>query len=292
GHGRFCAYAVVRSADGVVRIVACVALAVAGVDAVGPYGLAIAFAPLPGVLWVALRGHLRTEDGPPAEWNEVTQNLGWLLAGSMCAAGLVNAGPLAVTVLAAEGQQASVTRFTYGVLLARVPLFMFQAVQAALLPRLSGLAARNEIAEFRQGLGRLLKMVLVVAVVGTIGAYVLGPFVIEKFYDSRLDGRTLAVLALSSATYMFALALAQAVIALRGHALVALGWAGAAATFVAAVAVNTGAELFARVETALLGSSVAALVLFAVALRSRLRTGAQATGISLVDAITDLPLEH
>lgn len=290
GHGRFRAYSIVMASDGVVRIVLCLALAVAGVTAVGPYGMAIAFAPLPGVLWVAARGQLRTDDGPPAAWNEVTQNLGWLLAGSVFAAGLVNAGPLAATVLAAPDQKELVTRFTYGVLLSRVPLFMFQAVQAALLPRLSGLAARNEIAEFRHGLVRLLQVVFVVAVVGTVGAYVIGPFVIEKFYDSELSGSTLAILALSSAIYMLALALAQAVIALRGHALVAMGWAGAALTFLVLVWLNDG-ELFHRVEIALVSSSTAALVLFAVALRARLRTGVQATGASVVDAITDRPLE-
>ena len=41
-------------------------------------------------------------------------------------------------------------------LLARIPLFMFQAVQAALLPRLSRLAAKGELDEFRAGLKRLL----------------------------------------------------------------------------------------------------------------------------------------
>ena len=70
-----------------------------------------------------------------------------------------------------------VTQFAYGVLLARIPLFMFQAVQAALLPRLSRLAATGELDEFRAGLRRLLMVVLAVGVVGTLGALVLGPFV-------------------------------------------------------------------------------------------------------------------
>lgn len=290
GHGRFSAYAVVMAADGVVRIALCAGLAVVGVTAVGPYGLAIAFAPLPGVLWVAARGELRTDDGPPAEWGEVTQNLGWLLAGSIFAAGLVNAGPLAATVLASADEKELVTRFTYGVLLARIPLFLFQAVQAALLPRLSRLAARNEISEFRQGLGRLLKLVGVVAVVGVAGAYVVGPFVIEKFYDSELDGSTLATLAVSSAIYMFALALAQAVIALRGHALVALGWGTAGITFLVVTAVYDG-ELFARIEIGLVSSSTAALLVFLAALRHRLRVGVGPDSESLLEALTATPLE-
>ena len=157
-------------------------------------------------------------------WREVTPNLGWLLLGSVFAAGLVNAGPVAANILKADGEKELVTWFGYGVLLSRIPLFLFQAVQAALLPRLSRLAARNEIAEFRVGFRKLLVLVLSVGVAGTLGAWLVGPFVIEKVYGPTLSGRTMAMLALGSAAYMVALALAQAVIALRGHALVALGW--------------------------------------------------------------------
>ncbi len=124
---------------------------------------------------------------------------GWLLLGSVFAAALVNAGPLAATLLATDDEKHLVTQFTYGVLLARIPLFLFQAVQAALLPRLSRLAARNEIAEFRSGFARLMKLVLLVGVVGTVGAYLLGPFVIERFYDATLSRQTMAMLALGSA---------------------------------------------------------------------------------------------
>ncbi|MBI4883214.1 MAG: hypothetical protein HY826_04085 [Actinobacteria bacterium] len=290
GHGRFRAYAIVMASDGVMRIVACVALAIAGVKTVGPYGLAIAFAPLPGVIWVALRGQLRSDEGPAAEWGEVTQNLGWLLVGSIFAAGLVNAGPLAATVLAEPDQKELVTRFTYGVLLARIPLFLFQAVQAALLPRLSRLAARNEITEFREGLRRLLKVVLGAAVLGTIGAFVLGPLIIEKFYDSKLSGSTLAILALGSAIYMLALALAQAVIALRGHKLVAIGWGCAGITFLVVTWLNHE-PLFRRVEIGLLASSSVGLLSFGLALRHKLRTGVVPSGASMIDAITDMPFE-
>ena len=167
---------------------------------------------------------------------------------------------------------------------------MFQAVQAALLPRLSRLAARNELVEFRSGLRALMLIVIGVGVVGTTGAFLLGPFVIERFYDAELSGRTLAMLALSSACYMLALATAQAVIALRGHALVALGWAIGFATFVFTTWV-AGDDLFRRIEIALVTSSVASMIAFAVALRSKLATGVVPSGASMMDAITDMPLE-
>lgn len=290
GMGRFRAYAVVMGADGVVRIILCVILAVIGVSAAGPYGFAVALSPLAGVAWVASRKQLRTDPGPVAEWQEVTPNLGWLLLGSIFAAGLVNAGPVALNLLAEEGQEELVTQFAYGVLLARVPLFMFQAVQAALLPRLSRLAARNEFDEFKAGFRRLMVLVLTVGAVGTVGAFLIGPPVIKLVYGAELTRATLALLALSSAGYMVALALAQAVIALKGHPLVALGWGTGMATFVLVTWLGSD-DLFRRVELGLVASSAAAIIVFALALRQRLRSGASSDQHSLMDAITDMPFE-
>ena len=290
GNGRFNAYAIVMGSDGAVRIALCATLAIVGVKTVGLFGFAVALSPIPGVLWIKAKGQLRTEPGPEASWAEVTPNLGWLLLGSVFAAALVNAGPLAATLLASDDQKHLVTRFTSGVLLARIPLFLFQAVQAALLPRLSRLAALNEIAEFRSGFARLMKLVLLVGVVGTVGAFLLGPLVIERFYDATLSRQTMAMLALGSAGYMVALAVAQAVIALRGHALVALGWGVGAVTFVLVTWLASD-ELFRRVELGLVASSFTALVVFVLALRSRLRTGGIPSGQYVMEAITDMPLE-
>jgi O-antigen/teichoic acid export membrane protein len=290
GSGRFRHYAIVMGSDGVVRVVLCVLLAVAGISATGPYGFAVALAPVVGVGFVYSRRALVTEPGPPASWGEVTPNLGWLLLGSVFAAALLNAGPIATTLLAGDNDSAEVTQFAYGVLLARIPLFMFQAVQAALLPRLSRLAATGELLEFRAGLRRLMVLVLGVGVVGTIGAFILGPFVINVVYDADLTGQTLAMLALGSACYMVALALAQAVIALKGHPLVALGWISGVVSFVLATWLSSD-DLFTRVEIGLLVSSVAAMTAFALALRYKLATGAVPDRESVLEAITDMPLE-
>jgi len=290
GSGRFRDYAIVLGSDGVVRIVLCVVLAVVGITAAGAYGLAIAISPLFAVAYVYRRGALNTEVGPPAEWSEVTPNLGWLLVGSVCAAALLNAGPIAARLLSGDADAAFVTEFSYGVLLARIPLFLFQAVQAALLPRLSRLAARGEFAEFRSGLKRLMYAVLAVGVVGTTGAFILGPWALRIVYDADLSGRTLAMLSLSSAVYMLALATAQAVIALQGHALVAVGWAAGVVGFLLGTWLSSD-EVFARIEIGLVVSSGAALVTFALALRSRLRHGATPNSGSVMEAITDMPFE-
>jgi O-antigen/teichoic acid export membrane protein len=290
GMGRFRAYAVVMGGDGVVRIVLCLLLAAIGVSAVGWYGLVVAVAPLFGVALVAWRRQLVTEPGPPAEWSEVTPNLGWLLLGSLMAAGLVNAGPIATSLLASPDERAMVTRFGYGVILARIPLFMFQAVQAALLPRLAHLAARGEMDEFVVGFRRLMKVVLAVGALGVAGAFALGPVAIEILYESELSRTTLATLALGSVFYMIGLAMAQAVIALHGHALVALGWTAGMVSFVLATWLLPG-EVFRRVELALLIGSGTAMVVFWTALRARLRAGAVPSQESVIEALTDMPFE-
>jgi O-antigen/teichoic acid export membrane protein len=291
GSGRFRAYAIVLGADGVMRILLCILLAVVGVKTAGPYGFAVAISPLFGVAFVAFKGDLRTDPGPEASWQEVTPNLGWLLLGSVFAAGLVNAGPVAANILSDKSQSEQVTHFGKGVLLARIPLFLFQAVQAALLPRLSRLAARNELTEFRSGFRKLMQIVLAVGVAGTAGAYVLGPFIVKKMYPGvDLSRRTMAMLALGSALYMIALALAQAVIALRGHALVALGWSVGMVTFLVVTWLASD-DLFKRVELGLVVSSAASLVALGLALRSRLASGVEITTDSLMEALTDMPFE-
>jgi O-antigen/teichoic acid export membrane protein len=290
GQGRFSSYGIVMGADGLVRIVGCVVLWQAGVTNVGAYALLVALAPLSGVLYVVARGRLVTDDGPPAPWSEVTPNLGWLLVGSLMGAGLVNAGPIALDVLAKSDQKDLVTRFGNGVLLSRIPLFLFQAVQAALLPRLARLAAGGDLGEFRNGFRQLMWVVVGVGALGTAGSFAVGPDVLDIVYDGGLGRRTLTMLALGSALYMVALATAQAVIALHGHARVAIGWLTGMAVFLLGAWVSSD-DLYLRIEIGLVASSAAALVVFVLSLRQLLAHGARADAESLLVAFSERPLE-
>ena len=271
GQGRFTPFAVVVASDGVMKIVGTVTLTAIGITAVGAYAFAIAIAPLFAVVAIGMRGSLRTEPGPPAQWREITQNFGWLLLGTACAATLLNAGPIAANILASENEADAVTRFSYGVLLARVPLFMFQAIQASLLPRLARLAAQRSFDEFRRGLRLLVIVVAGIGVAGTIFGGLLGPWTLKLVYDADLGGRTLAMLALSSALYMMALAVSQAVLALEDHAYVALGWVISVITFVIGTWLSSD-DVFQRIEIGLVASSAAAVIAFALRLRRRLST--------------------
>lgn len=266
GGGAFGSYAAIVALDGGVRVAACAALWLAGTEAPGPYALAVAISPFAAAAVVMGIRRPQLEDGPPAALADVAPNLGWLLVGQLFASALINAGPITVDLLGTGTDPASVTRFGNAVIFARIPLFLFQAVQAALLPKLASLAAASDLREFRDGLRRLVVVVSTIGAVGVAGAWVAGPPLLELVYDTRVDGRTMALLALSSALVMLALSVAQAVIALGGHSRVALGWVAGFACY-ALVAWLASDELYLRVELALVASAATSLGVLTGSLR-------------------------
>jgi O-antigen/teichoic acid export membrane protein len=291
GTARFDAYATLMGSEGIVRMVLAILLVIVGVTAAGPYGILVGVPAVAAVL-LSMRGqHHVLEDGPEASWSELTPNLGWLLAGSVFAAALLNAGPLAANALkTSNAENVLVSQLSTGVIIARVPLFLFQAVQAALLPKLARLAAMGAQNEFVRGFRRLLTLVLAVGGAAIVGSFLLGPFVVKVFFDSDLSRRTLTLLALSSALYMVALALAQAIIALRGHSWVAIGWALGLSTFLVVVAIPNN-DLLLRVEVALVAGSLGAMIVFGVVLRIMLSAGIVPDEESLYEALDTLPME-
>ena len=144
GLGHFRLYSAMIALDGLLRVVAAAVFLVVGLERVGAYALMVAAVPLTIAVSAFASGRLRTDEGSPATWAELAPNLGWLLLGTLCAGALINAGPLTVDILGEGTDPALVTRFANAVLLARVPLFLFQAVQAAMLPRLASLAATGD----------------------------------------------------------------------------------------------------------------------------------------------------
>jgi hypothetical protein len=127
-------------------------------------------------------------------------------------------------------------------------------------------------------------------VLGTIGAFALGPWVLKLVYDGGIDRRTMTLLAFSSALYMLALAIAQAVIALSGHARVAIGWCAGFVAF-ALVAWLSSNDLYLRVELALVASSLVSLAIFVVSLTQKMSGNAVFDDASIIDAFAERPLD-
>lgn len=193
------------------------------------------------------------------------------MVASLCAYGIMNIGPVLVQVFATSAEADLAGRFLPAVIVARIPLFLFQAVQAALLPKLSGLASAGRLGDFRNGLRRLLVVVAGLAVAGTIGGWSIGPFVVKVMSgpEFELGHRTLGLLAAGSGLYMLALAIAQAVIALGGHRDQAIGWASGMGCLLLVTLISSD-DLYLRVELGLLAGSLGACCVMAMLLARRL----------------------
>ena len=271
GNGRFRAYGLLLGAEGVYRTVLCAVLAALHVRSPGAYGLALVAGSLAAVVTAVAgqRGLLR--HGSPTRNAEVTTALGSLLVASVATQFMFNGGTVMVQLLASPAEQHVAGSFLNGRVLAFVPLFLFQAVTAALLPRLSALRSRGADAEFRRTLNRLLLLVGGLGALAVLGSLLVGTVVLRLVFgpDFTLSSRDLALLAASCTALMAAQALGQGLIASSRYRGVVAGWlAGVFAFFVVVVLVH---PLLLRVELGILGGGVAAAILLA-ALQSELWT--------------------
>lgn len=293
GTGQFKGYGTYLGADGFIRVLGAVLCMVVGVNTAGPFGVAIGIAGLLAVPVALSVQRPILDEGPEAAFSEVSSALGMLLGASICAFAIMNIGPVLVHILADASQDEAAGRFVNGVVIARIPLFLFQAVQASLLPKLSALAHSGHLGDFRSGLTRLLVAVGGLAVLGSIVGAVLGPFVVEiMFPGADLGSRTMGLLAAGAGLYMLAMGCAQAVIALGGHADQAIGWALGLVTLLLTAWVASN-DLFLRVEVGLLvGSGVAFLAMGGLLVR-RLRAAGplRIESGDLIEAMHEVPVE-
>jgi O-antigen/teichoic acid export membrane protein len=154
-------------------------------------------------------------------------------------------------VLATRSQDAELGAFIAALFIARIPLLLFQAVQAALLPKLAGLLGHGHIREFRAGLKRLVVIVVVMSIAGVVLAAFVGPFIGRVLFGEKftISGAGLAALTAGCCLVVIALTLAQALIALQRYALTAMAWLAGVAAFVALMVV-LDVDVFSRAEIA------------------------------------------
>jgi O-antigen/teichoic acid export membrane protein len=293
GNGRFKPYGIILGAEGIVRVVPLIVLVAAGIDNLLWYGLALAIPPIVAV-GIGLRGqHGLLPPGPEAEWSELSTNLTLLFLGSLAAQALSYSAAIGAIVLAkGPVERALVADFIVGFFIARIPILLFQAVQAALLPRLAALAGTGQLADFRNGLRKLVIIVVGVGLFGLFCGVTIGPEVGKILFGSKfhLDRQDLGLLFAGSALFIFALTLAQALIALKGHARALVAWVVGLSVAVVTTAVSSH-DLFLRAEIGFLAGCAAAAAVMSVMLATKLReAGPESLGL-LVEAIEHEPLE-
>lgn len=277
GAKRLKTYGILLVVEGGVRLLGCLFLFLGGVKSPGPYGVTFA---LGGVAALAMTlRHGRLESGPHAPLSEVSTAIGFLMASSVLSQVLVNGPAVVVKALSTEADQASAGRFLAALVVARVPLYLFTAVQVALLPKLASLAVEGDLVRFRSELRRLGLLILTTLGVSIPGIALMGPAVMRVFFGPGFSVRRvdLVYLAAASGAFLMALAWAQALIALGRHSKVTVGWLSGVVVFVATALVP--GDLVTRVELAfLLGSLTSALtlgVLILAALRDPHRSTAE-----------------
>lgn len=267
GNGRFGRYGAQLAVDGVLRMAAAATLAVAGAHGPAPYAAVLVVSPVVAVLLTTPRPRRLLTPGPAAPYVGATAALATLVVASALSQALANAGPVIVQLLAGPDEQTAAGRFTAALVVARVPLFAFAAVQAVLLPGLAAFVGAGD----GPGLQRRARIVALwtgsLGALGTLVVWLLGPWVVRLLFGPSFGaGRgIITAIAASGAVFMLAQVAAQVLLALGDERLVVLGWASGVLALVGASFWR--ASIDERGAAALVvGAAVALVALGAVAL--------------------------
>ena len=265
GRHEFNRYRSYFAAEGSTRFLLAAALAIVGVEAVGAYATAIAVAF--AVAAVVAVGSLRpfVNPGPPAPLGEVTPALGWLLLASLSEAFLLNVGPVAMEIIGKGLGEEAPGVFLNGLIISRVPLFFFQAVRAALLPNLAGLAGDDDLNGFRNLQLRLVAAVAGVAALTVVVMALVGPWLVNFLFGDEIGSLDMALLSASGGGLMVLLSLSLGLVALDHTRLAVIGYLLGVWTF--PVGLLFANEPFLRVEVALVAAVAAGAVVTAALLR-------------------------
>ncbi len=294
GNARFGPYGMILAAEGLIRVAPCAILWAVGIHDLVWFGLAFAFPPLLASA-IAIRGQTGLlQPGPEAPWSELSVNIGWLFGGSLLAQALSYSPLLAIITFSRNTSERELAAdFIVGFFLARVPILLFQAAQAALLPKLAALTGGGRREDFVQALRKLIGVVVVIAVIGVVGCGTVGSFVGERLFGDKftLANGDLALLAAGSGLFILALTLAQALIALMGHARATVAWFAGNLVFWI-VAATSSDDLFLRGELGFLAGAAASAATMGTLLVVQVRSGVDDESLgSFVEAIEHERLE-
>lgn len=215
------------------------------------------------------------DQGEAPPWRQLSGSLGFLLLATLSSQLLLNIGTIAVEVLASEAEHDRAGVFLSGLVIARIPLFLFQAGQAVILPRLSRLVASNKLEEFAALMKQLLAALLGATLVASTISAAVGPTVVRTLFGqafSSLTTRDMSLLTLSSMLMMTGLTINQAQIALGQHHHTGWPWLAGTAAFVGTTAIASS-DLILRVELGMLTGSATVIL---------------STGLLLAEAFTQL----
>jgi O-antigen/teichoic acid export membrane protein len=254
GRRAFGRYGTSVGTEGGVRLVAGVGLAgllISGVIAAGGsagagrYGLLFCLAPLVAVAvtgtWF-LRDQRRidgTAESPvlPAKFGPLARGVGLLTVAWGLSLAISNAAPVVVKALVPDADAAVAAAFASAVVLARIPLFVFQGAQSLVLPSFARAAAKADAdgdpSALRQAVRPALLLVAAVGAVALLGSAVLGHWAGRLAFGPAFTTSNAVITALMVGTVAgMAVQIVQpALLALGRHRWVAGGWVLGAVVF-------------------------------------------------------------
>jgi O-antigen/teichoic acid export membrane protein len=184
---------------------------------------------------------------------------------------LMNAGVLVVAASSGFDLTAGLAGFVFNIfLIVRAPLQLFQAVQNAILPHLSGMEATDSAEEFHRSVRVTVLAITAFAGAVALGLLLIGPLVMriavsDHGYTYNRFG--LALVGIGMGLHLMSGTFNQAMLA-RGRAgAAALCWLCAAAAFVAFSALHTIGDIVTRVEVGYCGAAGLLAILLAALYR-------------------------
>ncbi|PRZ44373.1 O-antigen/teichoic acid export membrane protein [Antricoccus suffuscus] len=268
GSGHFGRYGVGLCVDGVLRVVGAAALALGGSSTAWHYAAVFVVSQLVATGVSVIGAHFRYVDGASNgrahedSWASIRKVIGWMLVAVLMSQLLANGGTFAAKAIASPTDPTAGV-FLSALVIARIPLFLFAALQASLLPNIAALIARRELIAVRSLVRRVCVALTALGALATVLLIAFGPELLVFVFGPRFDISrwTLGLLSLGCLVFMVASALAQVLIAAQRAKDAGIIWVISVVLFLAFLALPI--ELTTRVSLCLLLSSFGGLLLFA-----------------------------
>lgn len=267
GTGRFPRYGAQLTIDGILRLMGAAVLAMRGETDPLYYGAVLALAPaLASAL--SLVGGWRLLSRAPGRHRHGPVLLAPLVLASLASQALANVGPIAAQLLKATSEEAAAANLVNALTVARIPLFLFAAVQAVFLPALAGHVAVGARSQYVRVLRTTGWSTAGFGVLGVLACWLVGPEAVRLLFGptfaiGRLD---VVLLAVSAVLFMLAQVVVQGLLARSRDLLATISWGAGLGCFLAALVLPL--SLTTRVATALVVGSLGALAAAALALRA------------------------
>ena len=227
GQGRLGIYGVQLVVDGVVRLVGAVALVLTDHATSAGFGLLFGLSPWLAFAVAPRAGHAPPEDRRAQRTPPLTGPLALLVISALAAQLLINAGPLVVSLMASDSDRDRAGVYLAVLVVVRVPVYLFTAVQPGFLRALAEHAGGGRRVEFGHLQTLVVSAVSGVVLVACVLATALGAT--RRLMAVRLRRRscprlTCLLLTLAVGLFLVATVFAQALIALGHNLWVATGW--------------------------------------------------------------------